>query len=422
MFDEFYVEEGYVEPGYFVYTANAETELEAVATKLTVLGRVGDFFVPMDLNAALTADTALLASGAGDLTATAAVTAQAEITRSSSAQLNSEFDTLIEGVRTRTADINTVSIFTLSGDAKLIKQTSVDLDCEFSITAETDRLTQTAVDLDSEFLLSADADQFFGETAFLTATADLDSDLDRFRTASINSTVASGLSVFGTITHQSTIDLTTDFSVEIQPGFVKQTIAELAAETILSSIVIVDGFPTRPGLNTEVDFAGAADLNATSDLSTVATLIAERSAELPAIATKLIAAGRIGDFFVNSDSNATLSAQGAVTRSVSADLVSDGSVSAQGERTRNTQAEMLAQSSVSSIAERIFAGEAILISDSAISNSITRIRPLQSSFSVVVALTGDLGQLDITQYIYRIPRENRTVNILKENRTIQVRR
>ena len=67
MFDEFYIEEGYVEQGYFQTIVNAEAILETVASKMVVAGVIGDFFVPMDLNAAVTAEPTLIKSLSADL-------------------------------------------------------------------------------------------------------------------------------------------------------------------------------------------------------------------------------------------------------------------------------------------------------------------------------------------------------------------
>jgi hypothetical protein len=134
MFDELYIEEGYVETGYFVYTANAEIELDIIATKLTAAGIIGDFFVPLDNNASLLTQAEVIYSSSSNLSSNSTVSADAEVIRGF-ASVQTVTSTLSEiSTRIRPGDSNQTVTSTLSEISTRIRNIDSNQNANFVLS------------------------------------------------------------------------------------------------------------------------------------------------------------------------------------------------------------------------------------------------------------------------------------------------
>jgi hypothetical protein len=411
MSDQFYTEEGYVETGYFVYIADAEALLPAIATKITVLTQVSDFFIPMDVLADLTAVGEATLAGSSDIDAVFNTAIDADVIRSTGADFVFAADLAIDLERIRTTDVALIAETDISASADRTRLFDIDITGEFLFNTTSERIRTTSSNILSVFDQTADAIRVRTGDASSDSQFDFAADPNRILGAFANETA--------------------EFDLEATTGFLRETAASFEVTAFLSTIVVVEGIPTRPGVSANVEFDGAVEINsqfntlitgdrirtadssktAGFDIAATTGFLIEPVLQLDAIATKLTAAGRISDFFIPMDVNAALTAEPTHIKGLAASIESNISITADSVRIRTADADFEFGAEVNCLANHIRALSATLESVATVSSVLGKVEIASVTMPAIFSLSGEITQLTITQYIYTIPRENRTIRV-----------
>lgn len=517
-----YVDEGYVravQEGAADLTAQFDIEstpgfvfeptieLEAVATKLTAAGIIGDFFVPMDNTATLAADVQAIRDNDSVLSSNFNQIADAVRIRTSDLQLNSVFDQTVEPdrivnfssdllaqfdqntVETRiiNVEVSIISNFNQTTAVDLFVGFDSDLTAQFDQTVDVEKLKIVTADFSSEATLNAETgfEKNFAaelETIATKLTAvgvigdffvpmdvntSLVSDLDRFRTVNSNlSADTDMITVTGNLISPTVVlnsqatalttaavirgfdsDLLAQFDLTAEIGFVLDESILLNSEFNIDIQANVSGdFFVNMDNSFDVDCAVTrikpleaeifsefeqitvadrfaeftAELEATAEVETVGGYLFDPQIELETIASKLIAAAKIADFFINCDITADLTATPTVFRSTSVSLTADFNQIALADRFAEVELLLKTEFNIDLDAEVTRTLIAILNSqfDTDIVSGILTdsAANLNSKFDLESAG----GFIELIQYLYHIPGEDRSLKIQKEQRSINI--
>ena len=268
MADLYYIEEGYYDIGYFVYTANAASAINSEFTQTTAVTK------NVQVSSTISSETTIFAAishiEGADLFAftNASISAQADRIRDNASQQTSSFvqTTQDERVRYNSSTISTeitVSSFidkiklaladlldsvSVSCDATRIQSVSIegnaDLTTDGTVSAQAHKIAEGVVTLQSEFQQSASIVHIEGADLFAFTEAAIAVQVDRIR--------------------ETNIDATSVFDIAVD--YIRYRDSDADADSILSAIV--DGLRSRDvNLTTQAAFSFAIQEELYKDFS-----------------------------------------------------------------------------------------------------------------------------------------------------------
>jgi len=459
------------------FDLDGSATLTSKFTLSTSLGKnqLGAATLPASFNVLATGEKFSFIDGEADLDVISNLTAAPTKIKNSTSQLESVFDLTSNADRISTVEINLQSSFDTTCEVSKILETAATLVSQTTLTADYDLSKVASADLISEFNINITADRVRQHQADLITifTVDVDADLIPPILGSADLTAEFTQTANGGFIRSTTLDVISEFDLQATVDRLQLVEADLESAFDID----VEATVISPIL-AEAELESAFDIQATVGFLESATI------ELEAVATKLTAAGIVGEFFVPMDVNASIVADANVIRDAEAQFTVEFSQNAEVSRTRTDSAVLESESEVncltgfirdlnaslvgefelSAIPEGIVPGTVSMnaqfsteiISDlilgttvdlqalfdfgstsNAVFDSSTtlnaavlldaqaqvfKIIEFETSMESQFQLTAIGAVSNVRQYVYTIPRENRTLNIQREDRTIKVRR
>ena len=159
MADLYYIDQGYYDSGYFVYTADAASAVSAEFTQTTAVGKL------VDGSASLSAEFTQVAQGYRTVEivlsafSDAAVSASADVTRNFAADLVAESTISIAVSGFENADAQLIATATMDITVTKIVSLAVDISAEFSQTVIADRFVNADAALESSVTMATQAER-----------------------------------------------------------------------------------------------------------------------------------------------------------------------------------------------------------------------------------------------------------------------
>jgi hypothetical protein len=430
-----------------------------------------------------------LRPGEAVLSSSFAVTAEPSIIKTSAVSLSSEFAQTSTAAKTVDPDIEFAALASQLTAVAKIGDFLIAADVIASLSADVNAVFVESATLNSEFTQTANAiKSVTGQGSFaseFTATTDSVKTVNIIstQTATANINVDAVKNTSGVIALNATADLSAD-----PAGTIIRIVGDLSSEATLAVSVIriqqgnaqlTDEFQLSAAPIAAI--VGSADLSCETALNVDTDRFRDADIEMPAVASQLAAAVKIGDFFINADVQATLTidatilAAGSVAiesiattstvaqkitdinsnQTATATLSAEGTSNIVGEGTLITVANLTADSAIIATISAAFNSSFAQISQavknaqgisaqSATTQQITvadRTRNYNSNLNSQFAIVAGAGiivsasanlpsitsslifarELRIDQYVYLIPSESRTHSIQRETRSHTIR-
>jgi hypothetical protein len=373
MADLYYIEDGYYDSGYFVYTADAGSGLTA------------DFSVVCDATV-IAAGVTVEASGSWTIETTLD-TVTSKIIRASADIAGAFAPTLIVEVFKNSFAVLDVPT-TLTADAVANRSITQTLDTIASLNAMADKYRENAATLDATSSLNASANTTIRVSADLTATSVLDVTYTRIISASADLSNTSVLDVTYTRTIPASADLSTDSTLSTDISVTRFAEADLEVDItqtadytriISFSIDLTAAFD--PTLSATAQLAGVALLESQSTFEVIGSKFAGYQADLDATSQTSATAYRIqpGASDLVSETSLTLNIDYYV--GFDADLTSESSLTADEARTRNLDASLDITSQASTEVSKITGFTSDLSVASSLTALVGKIQPALADLS-----------------------------------------
>jgi len=242
--DQYYIEEGYLEAGYFAYVADASASLSTSAT-LSCSGDIADdtgYFIPDYIQTDYITAGGVTQEASASLSASASVTASADKIKQGASTLSVAASATATGGTTKQASASIDGVLTFSAVAVAQRTTESILSTVATISTSGVKTARTDVTLSNIVNLSLQADKTVGFAVAISA--------------------ASGLTVDATIAEFATATLNSAATLEIAAQIANQRprpYVTVNSPTINTSNSVFGGASARVGANKQVQYYDSAD-------------------------------------------------------------------------------------------------------------------------------------------------------------------
>ena len=323
--DLYYIEEGYYDAGYYVYTANAQaaptvissvscnavkiTEVQSAISSSFSVNAYGARTIDIDLfafsDAAIAVQVDRIRGNNIEATAVFNIATSVERIQQGDADADAIFSAIINGLRSRDVNLETQAAFSFASIADKIKLVNITINSESSLSCEATEITpfidgESA--FTSQFTLSADCGKILQFASVVNATANL--------TATISLIKDVNLTAF------------TNAAISAQAERLRNSNSDISSSSSLSSGI-------------ELTKLGSSDITSTSSISCVISHIhgadieaqnfASISAQAQATLNGVVAIQSQVDTFIDGDAIrvAVITTTSAFTISVNANVFKD---------------------------------------------------------------------------------------------------
>jgi hypothetical protein len=331
--DTVYFDDGYIDSGYFVYTASAVSDVAAESSLAgaaeIISGEVKEF--ESQLSAVFTNDTA------------------AARTRDLNSSVTAEFTKLVTVSRTRDSSINVTAEFAQTATISHIEGADLFAFSEAQLQLDVDRIRGNNIDATAVFDISVDYVRIIQSDAVVSSEFTQTSSVERSRDIVSNNQAAfsfdaiTGYVIDAEIITESLFDTDLTVNAILRPTVFLETNTETAATAV--KITDVDATMlsvAASDITAQRTRSTAADLD--TDSAVTAASDRTRSTDLAAAAefTAAIDAESFTDFEITLSAEFTQLTAISRTRPSAADFISDTAVSTATDRRRNTTATVSA--------------------------------------------------------------------------------
>lgn len=314
-----------------------------------------------------------------------------------------------------------------------VQEGAADLQAQFSSTTVLAKVLESSADLSIASALTAEADKIVQTLAAMDAAATLTAELGRVQEITATLAAKFDFTVEPTLIPpvEASADLTAEFTVTAQDGFVKETAANFVA---LASTLTAVGKVSDSFVPMDNNFQVTADARVIRGALSDITAQFDSTVELNRIRTSDSSSDAVAEVNVLTgylqDLNAQLIAEFAINALVdgiipgAADLEIASSFVVSLDRIRSDSAEIALAVEVEVEPNALFDSNTAMNSLFGVFADVDARRFIEADADLLaqfaLSATGVIRNID--QYVYRIPHETRTINIQRENRTIRVRR
>ena len=222
MADQYYVETGYVDDGYYAYIADATIVLDASFEQTTIADFIPGFNIALNSEYQLSNIPEVNRSTQLTLDTIITLFEQSDRIRTDSSTQSSEFNFTINVEVIRESSINLESNYQVLANTNIITDTNIDLLTEYQQQINETRLRQSSIDQFSEYTLVVDESIIESETTYLNSEWLFD--------------------IVPNIITDTTIDLVTDYQQISQVSRVVETSVNIASYFEFSATGIVAQF------------------------------------------------------------------------------------------------------------------------------------------------------------------------------------
>jgi hypothetical protein len=389
-------------------TAGINANLNSAASISANVGLLLDTSATLNANAAITADVGVVNSADSALNATFTQIATVEVIKGGASSLNSVFAQNVTIERIVGADSTLSSAATLSATATRIQEVAADFDAIVSQVTAVGRIAGFILEPDSAFTQTTAINATFDHSATLDSACTISASADRIRTDSATLQSASTLSIDFTVIEPGGAILSSAFAqtvdaTRIHPGSATLSSAFTVAAEIEKGLELIELLAGEFQQTASADrIRNPGYANYQSEFTQLADTrkIVPGAATLDSAMDFVLDADFTVDNSINLSTSASLSADINVVRGGAADLAVEFDQTANVNRsttgaiqfdvafTQNTNAGFVANASATL--------------DGAM------------SFTIIYKV------LHLEQYVYTIPKENRTFTIDSESRSFTV--
>lgn len=416
MADIVYAVDGYVDAGYFVYTADAGAGLVATSVVSQDPYVVIDYLVP-DYVLGRELNATVIKTAVGALVSESSTTASANLTRSTSATLDGVAITLTAAGRLRPfgADLSCTSSVSASAnlihDAGLVKP-RVTWDDQISwdtwFRTVWDPSEQVGIILPAYARLNADPKSNRDFTFDGNVTATLSAAAMKILNASSTLTSSSTVNASGEKYRQAAADVSSSFDLSVE------LTRQVAGDASISSVSSLSAQPIKV-------VPASASITSTAELSATSNRIKSATAALSAFDTVVGAVARIRGFGADLSVTASASIQAVKTARSTSALSASANVTASGIALAANRASFETAAQLAATPTRIRPGVSAL-SGAFTQNALAGFRADASAslqaFDFVLS-TGRKLPIKI-DYQLRVSQETKILSVLIEPRVLTV--
>jgi len=447
MADLYYIEEGYYDAGYFVYTADAAAAVSSTSSLSAVVGKNQSIDLVSFSFATLSVTLNTIKEGASAVSSSSSITANAGKIIDVNDAYPYTWDSLTSwenfvSNNWRPSGIIVVSAFSLTGTlVRLPIQGFVSCDSQSSLSVSADRLAGFAGDLTSIVSQSISVGKITTGVSDLSLVVSQETIISK--TAGASSEMSSSFTQTATISHIEGADLFafTEAAISVQVDRIRDNnIAATAVFNVATDATriqqgdsdsdavftaIINGLRSRDvNLETQAAFSFAvavdkiksgsaalesisifgltlgtlvpasADIAATTTQSTIGYVTRTTSSNLNTNASIDISINRIQSASISLSSQADLSATISHIEGADLSAFSDAALSAQVERTRDTQAQLNSNFDLQPTATRIKQLQLDISSEANLSSLVNASRQVSVSIQSAVELSATISHIE----------------------------
>ena len=301
--DQFYYESGYIDASYFVYTADAEAQVTSTASVTCAVGVIKEAASAMTVTAEITATISHIEGADLFAFTEAALAVQVDRIRDNNIQADSVFDSAIDGIRVRYFSADDFATSTvLVGDNLRVRYSEAAVDAAFSLTADLTLQPGTVVEASGAWssLFEVDAKAYKKHNIIdcdvsSTFTQSTTGERIRFGTGLLEVNAST----------QATAVVTRNLAASVE----SQSDLTIPGERIVQGASTANSLFT-PSIDAVITVNSFAVLEATSSLSTTATVTKTLAAGLSSQISISINADRFAEVSASLTSQTALSATG----------------------------------------------------------------------------------------------------------------
>jgi hypothetical protein len=305
-------------------------------------------------------DTSLTFEGAANLNSTANITPTITGTANAAADLTAFYSQLTAAGRVSDFFVNADAVATITTLGDRIRAVEATLASESNIAAEANRIVDGSAALNS--------------TAAVEITSTITADTD----VSVNSAFAAEIT--STKITDTVVDLNSSAQFTVVAARIAQATSNLDSEFNVN-------------ITSEVVKSITADLNSTVAVAVTGGTIKNASVELAAFYSQVTAAGAVGDFFVNADASASITATVAKTAGAGANVTATVGFAVELDRIRNINSNINTEFDIDCAVNTVRSGAAELSSQSNIAVTGARIRFAQGDLNATAEVIADVGKI-----------------------------
>ena len=361
MADIRYFEEGYLEQGYFVYTADAQADISA--------------------NAALSCDVEVVVApqeASADLSVAATLDIQGGITFEAQSDMSAAFTPTLTANAQKTGEVLVITSFALTADFDLTKASDITLDTIVNLSLQADKLVDSTSDITSAFALSLDANKILEIQTDTTAQFALNTQAEKILETTSDMVASFALSLDANKILETTSDITSAFALSLDANKILETTSDMVASFainadlgILKESIITLSAAFTPTLSANAQKNGEVLITPAFAFTADLGIIKPLSSNLSVQATQTVNISLTSEVIINADVFANCALSGNVNRNIDSAVSVVAQTTATGQRFRDIAQSSSAQFIITAQPERIVQASADLSTSVNITNALS---------------------------------------------------